>query len=159
MTPCISQTIGTLPKGRYTLTVDMQASNRSATVIRLGRQYVFAGEQKGYFADQLGTAGVGDTYPMQTISVSFEQQEDNLPITIGVSTEGAPSETWFKIDNFQLYRQADDTATGIQTVPCSSSQTRFGAVYDLSGRKVAHIANGRLPSGIYIMNNRKIVIK
>lgn len=70
-TPCISQTLTTLPHGSYELAVDMQASNRSADAIRLGRQYVFAGEQKGYFADQLRTAGVGDTYPMQTIAVRF----------------------------------------------------------------------------------------
>ena len=78
MTPVISQTLTTLPKGHYTLTVDMQASNR-ASGVRLGRQYVFAGEEKGYFADQLSTAGEGDTYPMQTISVNFEQEEDNIP--------------------------------------------------------------------------------
>lgn len=47
---------------------------------------------------------MGDTYPMQTIAVNFEQQADNTPINIGVSTEGAPSETWFKIDNFRLFR-------------------------------------------------------
>lgn len=27
------------------------------------------------------------------------------PITIGVATDGAPSATWFKIDNFRLFRE------------------------------------------------------
>ena len=29
----------------------------------------------------------------------------NEPITIGVATDGAPSATWFKIDNFRLFRE------------------------------------------------------
>ena len=103
-TPRISQTVNTLPKGNYLLTVDMQASNRSAATIRLGSQHVFAGNQKGYFAEQLSTAGMGDTYPMQSIAVNFELQADNTPVSLGVSTEGAPAETWFKIDNFRLFR-------------------------------------------------------
>jgi|GEM_PF-3107560 len=104
----IRQTISTLPKGRYLLSVDMHASNRSDAV-RLGTQHIFAGDNKGYFADQLSTAGVGDTYPMQTISVVFEQADDNTPVSIGVSTDGAPAETWFKIDNFRLYRLTEET--------------------------------------------------
>jgi len=104
----ISQTISTLPKGRYLLSVDMHASNRS-NAVRQGTQHIFAGDNKGYFADQLSTAGVGDTYPMQTISVVFEQAADNTPVSIGVSTDGAPAETWFKIDNFRLYRLTEET--------------------------------------------------
>jgi len=159
MTPSISQTVYTLPKGRYTLTVDMQASNRSATTIRLGRQYVFAGEQRGYFAEQLSTAGVGDTYPMQTIEVGFEQTADNEPLVIGVSTEGAPTETWFKIDNFRLYRVADGSYTDIRTIDHLQPRLSSAAVYDLAGRKVLDRVDGRLPNGIYIMNQKKIIVK
>lgn len=104
----ISQTISTLPKGRYLLSVDMHVSNRS-NAVRQGTQHIFAGDNKGYFADQHSTAGVGDTYPMQTISVVFEQAADNTPVSIGVSTDGAPAETWFKIDNFRLYRLTEET--------------------------------------------------
>lgn len=157
--PNISQTINTLPKGRYMLAVDMQASNRSASVIRLGKQYVFANEEKGYFADQLSTAGVGDIYPMQTITVDFEQKADNSPVEIGVSTEGAPNETWFKIDNFRLYRLSNNTTTDISSAAHSVRQKLSTAVYDLSGRKVSDTQTTRLPHGIYIKNHKKIVIK
>jgi hypothetical protein len=159
MTPTISQTLTNLPKGRYMLTVDMQASNRSATTIRLGKQHVFAGEQKGYFADQLSTAGMGDTYPMQTIAICFDQPTDNAPITIGVSTEGAPNETWFKIDNFRLYLLTDEVADGILPTSFSQPHPSSSAIYDLTGRKVSCNLCHRLPHGIYIKNHKKFVVK
>ena len=112
MSASISQSI-TLPKGRYLLSVDMQASNMPPSEnndgVRVGNQHVFAGNNCGYFADQHSTAGVGDTYPMQTISVVFEQAVDNTSINIGVATSSAPHQTWFKIDNFRLYRLTEET--------------------------------------------------
>ena len=152
MNPVISQTIATLPKGCYTLSVDMQASNR-ASAVRLGKQYVFAGEKKGYFADQLSTAGEGDTYPMQTISVSFEQEEDNIPVTIGVSTEGAPAETWFKIDNFRLTRYPK-MPTFISDVRRSLSPDAADSIYDLMGRRLGGIPS----SGFYIRGGKKFFV-
>ncbi len=156
LTPCISQTISTLPRGRYTLTVDMQASNRSASVVRLGRQHIFAGERKGYFADQLSTAGVGDAYPMQTIAVDFEVLADETPVTIGVGTEGAPNQTWFKIDNFRLYRTADEPATGLSPSAIMPGEENPSAtIYDLFGRRIS----GRLSRGIYVRQGRKYIVK
>ena len=159
LTPRISQTIRTLPKGHYTLTVDMQASNRSNEQIRLGKQYVFAGEQKDYFAEQLSTAGVSDVFPMQTISVDFEQEVDNVPVTIGVSTEGAPVETWFKIDNFQLFRVSDSSSTGISSTSHAQPFGSPSAIYDLAGQKVADTNDSRLSRGIYIKDHRKWMVK
>ena len=136
MMPSISQTLTTLPAGRYRLSVDMQASNRS-NVVRLGRQYVFADENKGYFADQLSTAGEGDTYPMQTVCVDFEQKTDNAPISIGVSTEGAPEETWFKIDNFRLSRlKGGGETTVITTVNPDDGQLRKKGIFLIDGKIV-----------------------
>ena len=159
LTPRISQTIRTLPKGHYSLTVDMQASNRSNELIRLGKQYVFAGEQKAYFAEQLSTAGVGDTYPMQTLAVDFEQTVDNAPVTIGVSTEGAPAETWLKIDNFQLFRVSDTPSTGISSTNHAQPLDSSTAIYDLRGNQVAETSDSRLSRGIYIKNHRKWMMK
>ncbi len=153
MNPVISQTLATLPKGRYTLSVDMQASNRAAAV-RLGRQYIFAGTEKGYFADQLSTAGEGDTYPMQTISVYFEQEEDNSPVTIGVSTEGAPAETWFKIDNFRLTRYPQ-MPTFVSDVRASLPQADADSIYDLTGRRLSGIPS----SGFYIRGGKKFFVR
>ncbi len=154
MTPSISQTINTLPKGHYTLSVDMQASNRD-NATRLGKQHIFAGQQKGYFADQLSTAGVGDTYPMQTISVDFDQVADNNPLTIGVATEGAQAETWFKIDNFKLIRHTGVPVVDLIEKIHHRSPSESHDIYDLSGRRV----QANLHRGIYVSNGKKFINK
>lgn len=101
----ISQSI-TLPAGNYRLTVDMHASNNGGGV-RVGGQRVFAGNNCGYFMEQVEKNDTGDDYPMQTISVDFSS--DGNPINIGVATSAAPNQTWFKIDNFRLYRLTEET--------------------------------------------------
>lgn len=105
-TAIISQEIGNLPQGDYVLTVDMHASN-TPTATRVGAQRLFAGDAVAYFRDQVKDAGIGDNYPMQTIKLSFTQKKDKALLTIGVATDGAPHATWFKIDNFRLYRMAE----------------------------------------------------
>ena len=99
----VSQVIENLPAGEYELRVDMHASN-TRTDIRVGNQRLFADKKVAYFRDQVKNPGIGDTYPMQTVKVSFIQERDGEPVTIGVATDGAPSATWFKIDNFLLFR-------------------------------------------------------
>jgi hypothetical protein len=103
ITAQISQTISNLPKGLYELTVDMHASSQG-DLIRLGNQRLFANGQVARFRDQLYITGDGDNYPMQTLTLRFEQAEDNAAVKIGVATDGAPAHTWFKIDNFRLYQ-------------------------------------------------------
>ena len=99
----ISQVVKNLPAGEYELLVDMHASN-TPSAVRVGNQRLFAGETMVYFRDQVKRPGTRDTYPMQTIKLSFTQPEDGKPVTIGVATDGAPSATWFKVDNFRLLR-------------------------------------------------------
>lgn len=103
LTASITQVISSLPQGDYVLAVDMHASN-TPSAIRVGAQRLFAGDAVAYFRDQVKDAGIGDNYPMQTIKLSFTQKKDKTPLTIGVATDGAPNSTWFKIDNFRLYR-------------------------------------------------------
>ena len=103
MDASISQSI-TLPAGNYRLTVDMHASNYN----RVGHQRVFAGDNCGYFMEQVEKNGTGDDYPMQTISVDFSSDGIN-PINIGVATSSVPTQTWFKIDNFRLWRLTEET--------------------------------------------------
>lgn len=106
----ISQSI-TLPAGNYRLTVDMHASNMHPSDkndgVRVGHQRVFAGNNCGYFMEQVEKNGIGDDYPMQTISVDFSS--DGNPINIGVATSAAPHQTWFKIDNFRLWSLTEET--------------------------------------------------
>ena len=106
-TASISQVLTSLPAGDYELRVDMHASN-SSSAIRVGCQRLFAGDTTVYFRDQISNPGVGDSYPMQTLKLRFTQKTDKAPLTIGVATDGAPAETWFKVDNFRLYRVVEE---------------------------------------------------
>ena len=105
-TATLSQVIADLPKGSYELRVDMHASNNSSG-IRVGNQRLFAGDVVAYFRDQVKNPGMSDSDPMQTLKLTFTQEKDNVSLTIGVATDGAPTETWFKVDNFRLYRKEE----------------------------------------------------
>lgn len=143
----LSQSV-TLPQGKYVLSVDMHASNRSNTV-RLGNQRVFAGDNIGYFKDQC-IAGTGDNYPMQTIYVSFTVEDDSKTMDLGVATSDAPAETWFKIDNFRLYKS--ELPTSVPQVSNKEKTVRDAApsVYDLTGKRTS--ANS---PGIKIIQGKK----
>lgn len=104
LTPSIYQTV-TLPKGDYILTVDMQASGRHKENDRLGNQRLFAGDKSSLFKDQYSYAGIGDKVPFRRIWLEFTQDAEK-EIKIGVAIDGARElETWFKIDNFRLYKK------------------------------------------------------
>ena len=148
----ISQNI-ILPAGDYVLTVDMHASSHDGRN-RLGNQRLFANENYARFADQVIVVGTSDDYPMQTLVLNFTQTEDNAPVNIGVTTDGAPSETWFKIDNFRLYRVHHPIPTGIERTKNLEKNAADG-IYDLSGRHLLTIPT----KGVCIVNGRKVCLK
>jgi hypothetical protein len=132
----------------------MHASNRP-WADRLGEQCVFAGDAKGLFREQVSTPGADDAVPMQTIHVDFTVEQDNDPVTIGVSTANAPAETWFKIDNFRLYRLESGEATGIEEVKSEKLKVKKDdAFYTLLGMRVKNPTRG-----IYVKNGQKICLK
>lgn len=98
----ISQTI-TLPSGHYQLAVDMHVTNQG-NKMRVGNQRLFAGESFALFKDQVLTVGSTDNEPLQTIVLDFFVAENDTPVEIGVTTDGAQEQTWYKIDNFRLYK-------------------------------------------------------
>ena len=152
-TASISQNLTSLPAGKYRLTVDMHASNRDNS-IRVGDQCLFAGDVKGYFRDQVSSPGVGDAVPMQTIEIEFTLEQDNDPITIGVSTANAPTETWFKIDNFRLYSVEDPEPTDIGPINNEQLTINNDRWYTLSGLRVKYPTHG-----IYIHNGKKVCLQ
>ena len=98
----IRQTLTNLPAGTYRLTVDMHAPNKSGSV-RIGNQRLYANDAVAYLKEQVTGVGVGDVYPLQTVALDFSVSEGST-VNIGVTTSDAPTETWFKIDNFRLYQ-------------------------------------------------------
>ena len=155
--PVISQTISSLPEGTYRLSVDIQASNRSESSLRLGRQRLFANDNVVLFRDQLNTAGMSDTYPMQPLVLDFELKE-LTSVNIGVTTSEAPAETWFKIDNFRLYHvsQEETVTTAIEHIRPSTEKKRLEGAYNIAGQRIS------LPikkAGLYIVDGRKRVVK
>ena len=139
--PSISQTISNLPKGNYTLTVDMHASG-TIDQARMGNQRLYVNDEEALFRDQMVTSGTGDNYPMQTLTLRFTQEKDG-PVIIGVTTDGAPSSTWFKIDNFRLYKTIDEdfVPTAINTVS-TATKVVGTELYDLSGRRILQYQKG-----------------
>lgn len=138
----ISQTIDGLPSGKYTLTVDIHASGSMATS-RLGNQRLFANDNVVFMRDQILTCGTGDNYPMQTLTLRFIQEKDGVPVIIGVATDAALSQTWFKIDNFRLY--ATEDADFVPTVVSSVTtlpQVAGTEIYDISGRRILQCQKG-----------------
>ena len=159
LTASISQKVF-LPEGKYRLTVDMQASNRNMSVSRVGKQRLFAGDHMAYFKDQVTTPGCGDTYPMQMITLDFsvpDGQDD--AVLLGVATDSAPSETWFKIDNFRLYAMNDpeEKPDNIADVAGATKGGNPIGIYDLSGMR--HRDKDNLKKGVYIDNGRKFVVR
>jgi hypothetical protein len=134
----ISQSV-TLPQGRYVLSVDMHASNRSYAT-RLGGQRVFAKDCNGYFMDQC-LPGEGDDHPLQTIYVAFTIEDENETIDLGVATSDAPAETWFKIDNFRLYKKGLPTSVNTAHDKADGKESD-GTIYDLSGKRTTSKAKG-----------------
>lgn len=139
----IFQTIHNLPKGVYTLTVDIHASSQG-NLIRLGNQRLFANDANVLYRDQLYITGDGDNYPMQTLALRFEQVEDNFPVRIGVATDGAPAHTWFKIDNFRLFETVDNGfVTSVEDcIVSDDTQVLFREYYDVYGCRLMKEQSG-----------------
>lgn len=154
----IYQTLTSLPAGGYRLSVDMHASNRS-NVIRLGEQSLFAGTHSVLFKDQISTAGEGDDYPMQPLTLDFTLTEDENDIRIGVSTHGAPAETWFKIDNFRLYTLEQQTTyvTSIGHINTDKQRTSLSRRYNVSGQPLMTTSGNPVSPNVVIFDGIKVM--
>lgn len=79
--------------------------------------------------------------------------------------------------NFRLYESADDTvpyasfttnfigsaeediSTGISNIAVSASHNDSSEVYTIDGRRIGDTNVSTLPAGVYILNNRKVIVK
>ena len=138
----ISQPIRNLPSGKYTLTVDIHAPGRIAEA-RLGNQRLFANDHTALMREQFVTCGTGDNFPMQTLALSFTQERDGAPLTIGVATDGAPNQTWFKIDNFRLYAMTEVSSDSTSVSPeAVVSRVVRSEVFSVSGQRILQCQEG-----------------
>lgn len=152
ITSKISQSV-TLPNGRYLLTVDIHAPNRGTSSIRLGKQRLFAGDSTAYMRNQIMVVGTDDMAPLQTIGLTFTISNEHATLPIGVATDGAPVDTWFKIDNFRLYAIGDyDVPDGI-VVPHTPRAP--GIAYDLQGRRLNRLSTQQ--RGIAIIDGKLVI--
>jgi hypothetical protein len=85
-------------------------------------------------------------------------------VTIGVATDSAPTQTWFKIDNFRLYSTIDDDFVPT-SITAASAEAKVVAteIFDLSGRRLQHRQKGvniireRMSDGT--QNVKKVIIR
>ena len=152
--PYIQQEIA-LPAGTYTLSVDVHCPGRSTSTDRLGDQCLYAGENTAYVKDQIADCGIGDEYPLQTMSMEFtiSAEQAMQPFPVGFSTTNGQTECWFKIDNFRLtiVSLGED---GIADLKGNSLSNTAAPWYDLSGRRV-----GTNHRGIIVRNGQKALVK
>lgn len=90
----------------------------------------------------------------------MEQTQDSAVVAAfrswieDVSADGQPLR--FYVDGVQ-----EDITSGLGQIEKSKSEVDglAGAVYDLSGRRMGKLPKGQWPSGLYIVNGRKVVVK
>ena len=93
--------------------------------------------------EQFVTCGTGDNYPMQTLVLNFVQENDGDPLAIGVATDGAPRQTWFKIDNFRLYAIAEDpSGPTLVTTGTAVAKVERAEVFTVSGQHISRCQEG-----------------
>ena len=119
----------------------MHASNRKSGECRVGNQRLFANENIAYFKDQIADPGTSDNFPMQTLELKFTADTNNTKYCIGVATDGAPYDTWFKIDNFRLYMMP--LSSGVDNVIVDTFEGSEIIYYNLMGIRVLNPSNGR----------------
>jgi hypothetical protein len=81
-------------------------------------------------------------------------------VKIGVTTNGAPNETWYKIDNFRLYKVTEEIIDAI--APIAMGESQYVNVYNTNGTLIkAHVnacdALTDLNRGIYIVGGKKVM--
>ena len=90
-------------------------------------------------------------------------------LKVGIKCTSAPTWYWTFFDNFRLYFFGGGTIeTGIVELNRENGEVinhseRAATMYDLSGRSIENVLwkknHGQLPSGIYILDGRKKIIK
>lgn len=116
------------------------------------------------FAGYIG--GAPNTFVLQDMYV-YVDIKDGDDLTFGIrssntnadGTKGTDNKNgWFKTDFFRIYKV--DATDGIDATTAANGKTAKG-VYNIKGQKVgAELSdNHNLPSGLYVVNGRKTVVR
>lgn len=121
-----------------------------------------------------GTSPEGNDFLVNSTGGTFSNDEDYTyyalkknsdPLVFGTfdpSTVAIPSnKAYLKVENESAVKGLTfefENATAVQSIKEAQPAVK-GAVYDLSGRRVANAANAQLPKGLYIIDGKKVVIK
>lgn len=136
-------------------------SDYKASMLTSGETNTFAGYSPS-------SAGKMTLHPMAVMVTLQDGESLKLGIrTSNFKADGSRSESdshgWFKVDHFRLQRiDAEEIPSAIQAPKPTTIEEGAGAdqCYDLQGRIVNNKwLNGKLPSGVYIQNGKKVVIK
>lgn len=155
----------TLPKGEYKLLLDMkyectnQQSNNIQTVIASGNT------NKSYTGIKIGTKEdfrypvENSTWELMCYDFQLDEEQD-IEISLGFSTSssvGAANNTLLYIDNLRLLAKEDDNYNSIEVLKPSSNKTD---IYNIHGIRInSDISVDELRPGIYIIDNKKILVK
>lgn len=103
-TTTLSQTIASLPKGKYKLQADVRSAyaNSATSTFKL-----FAADNNASSSFAQGSTGYFTTANWQTIELNFEQEVDGTA-DLGLSVDWVSGGSCIMIDNVRLTRLADD---------------------------------------------------
>lgn len=108
----------------------------------------------------------GGTFDAESDYTYYALKKNSSPLTFGTFNPASvaipTNKAYVKVDTSGGVKaftfEFDDTATAISSLNQAQPAMK-GAVYDLSGRRVANAANAQLPKGLYIIDGKKVVIK
>ena len=125
-----------LPAGFYTLRCVVATDDQKVVVVHVGEQ-----------TDSVTC--VGKTVGIE-VAIDFAVEKAQQTLNIGVSSV----DTWYKADNFRLFYIGKVAPDAIATLNDDKNATRDARIFNVAGQQVA-----APKKGIYIIGNRKVVVK
>lgn len=136
----LTQTI-TLPAGKYMLTAMAKNMQQGNNEMPLGF-YIFA--------EWTGEGALSEVTNIPERYATYFELEAQTEVTIGAKAENCTG-NWICVDDFCLYQIKDGTPTAISGIEAANADK---AIYNLNGQRMQ-----KAQKGIYIIDNKKVVVK
>ena len=153
-TTTLSTKTMTLPKGKYSLSVDY----RSAYANSAQSSFTFTvnGISSSKQSFEKGSQGIFVNMPWSTQSVDFELTQDKA-VDVSMTVDWLSGGSCIMFDNLRLLRFITPEVTEVIATD-TTKQKAPSAVYDMTGRHVGTTMQGLKP-GIYIVDGHKKIYK